>query len=476
MRSEYAPGIPAVPRASIGWFVALELLCVAGFVVLLVIGKTNLAAAVLLGPFQLLVWFALLRDGRALLMVFTVLLPLAGAGMLPHGYERFAFLPGTTVLLSVIVFTGYLFANRPYRARLRVSEWLPLLVLGTWSTISGVNAVARGWGCEFLLAMMLVTVEVMAIAYFFAAVPRSLRDVRLLVSALVAVTVFVAVCIPLFPAASGPSGPLGGKMILTPFGEVNLNTIGYVVGPSAAIALGVTVAAGRTRTRLWFGAAAFICTLGLVLTKSRGAWLGFGVAFLYVIVRRRSLTLLVSAASAGLVVVLSDVLHRLLVSRAAATTVYDPSLLGRFALWDYAWRIGKANWLFGVGMENFRYVKHFYRWPEPLSASIQYNAHNIYLEVFADLGVVGLAVFLWLLVSSFTRSSNAMKSNDAVDLGLGLSAGVVAYAAHGLVDCVFFQPGVFALLGVLIGLSISLSRLTSVPSVLSLFRTGPLGE
>jgi O-antigen ligase len=114
-------------------------------------------------------------------------------------------------------------------------------------------------------------------------------------------------------------------------------------------------------------------------------------------------------------------------------------------------------------MENFRYVKHFYHYPEPLSAAIQFNAHNIYLEVFADLGVVGLTAFMWLLVSSFTRSSNAMRSDVASDLGLGLSAGLVAYAAHGLFDCVLFQPGVFALLGLFVGLSSGLNRLTALP-------------
>jgi O-antigen ligase len=280
----------------------------------------------------------------------------------------------------------------------------------------------------------------------------------------VAVAVLVAVCVPLLPTTSGVIGALGGKMVATPFGEVNLNTIGYVVGPLAAVALGMSVGSRRSRARFWLGAAAFICVLGLVLTKSRGAWLGFGVAFLYVILRKRSLALLITGAAAALAVILSDVLRALLVSRAAATTVYDPSLLGRFVLWNFAWRIGKANWLLGVGMENFRYVKHFYGFPEPLSAAIQFNAHNIYLEVFADLGVVGLAAFMWLLVSSFTRSSNAMRSDVASDLGLGLSAGLVAYAAHGLFDCVLFQPGVFALLGLFVGLSAGLNRLTAVPA------------
>ena len=476
MRSGLAADTPSVRGASLGWFIALELLCVAGFVMLLTMGQTDSAVAVLLGPFQLLLWFALLRDSRTLLLFFTAVLPLAGAGLVPHAYERFAFLPATSVFLILVTFTGFLFADRPDRVRLRVSEWLPLLALGTWSTISGVNAVAHGWGCKFLLLMMVVTLEVMALAYFFATVPRSLRDVRVLLYTALAAAVFVALWIPFLPTASGGVGSLGGKMAATPFGVVNLNTVGYVVGPLAAVALGMAVGSRRMRTKLWLGVAVFICAMMLVLTKSRGAWLGFGVAFLYVMVRRRSLALLVTAASAGLVMVLSDVLHRLLVSRAAATTTYDPSLLGRFVLWNFAWRIGKANWLLGVGMENFRYVKHFYHFPEPLSTAIQFNAHNIYLELFADLGAVGLAVFLWLLVSSFIRSSNAMRSDDASDLGLGLSAGVVAYAAHGLVDSILFQQGVFALLGLLIGLSISLSRFASVSATPPLFRPQPLSR
>jgi len=456
------------------WFIALELSCVAGFVVLLRMGQSGLAVAVLLGPFQLLVWFALLGNGQALLVAFAALLPLVGAGMLPHAYDRFLYLPGTIVLLSMFVFTRHLSADEPGRVRLRVCELFPLLVLGTWTAVSAVGAVLHGWGRGFLLVMTLVTLEVVALAYFFATVPRSLRDVRMLLYVVLAGTVLVAVCTPLLPSTSGAPGPLGGKMVVTPFGEVNLNTIGYVVGPAAAIALGMTVGSPQTRTRFWLGAAAFICTLMLVFTKSRGAWLGFGVASLYVMVRRRSLALLVFAASAGLVVILSDVLRGLLVSRAGVTSLYDPSLLGRFRLWDFAWRIGKANWLFGVGMENFRYVKHFYRFPEPLRAAIQFNAHNVYLEMFADLGVVGLVAFVWLLVSSFIRSSNATRSADAVDLGLGLSAGIVAYAFHGLFDSILFQQGVFALLGVLVGLSISLNRLTSAAATTVPTRRGGL--
>ena len=464
MRSESARGIPAVPGASLRWFIALELACVAGFAVLLKVGQPGLAAAVLLGPLQLMAWFALAGNGYATLVAFTALLPLAGARLIPLAYDRFAYMPGTVGLLCLLALTGYLVAPKPGSVRLRASAWLPLLVFGIWTVVSGLNATARGWGWKFLLLMTIVTVQVMILVYFFATVPSTLVDVRKLLYTVMAATVFVAVCVPFLQTASGGFGALGGKMVDTPFGDVNLNTIGYVVGPVAAAALGMAVGSRRAPTRRWLFATVFVCVLVLVLTKSRGAWLGFGAAFLYLMVRRRSLTLIASAIAASIAIILSDVLRALFVSRAAATTAYDPSLLGRFFLWDFAWRIGKANWLFGVGMENFRYVKQLFGFPMSLKAGLDFNAHNIYLEMFVDLGVVGLATFLWILASSFIRSSNAVKSDDASDLGLGLSAGIVAYAAHGFVDSIFFQQGVFALLGLLVGLSMSLNRLSAVPA------------
>lgn len=463
MLSASARGVSAVPGASLRWFIALELLCVTGFAVFLRMGQNELAAAVLLAPLQLLVWFALAGSGYATLLVFTALLPLAGARLLPLSYDRFVYMPGTVILLCLLTFTNYSVVESRGRVRLQASEWLPLCTFGVWTVASGLNATAHGWGGKWLLLMTFVAAQVMLLAYFLATVPRSLADVRKLLYVLVAATVLVAICVPFLRTGSGGIGSFGGKMAGTPFGDVNLNTIGYVVGPVGAVALGMAVEARRGRTRHFLWLAVFVCAMALVMTKSRGAWLGFAATFLYLIIRRRSLALLVSAAAVALVVISTDVLRALFVSRVGATNVYDPSLVGRLVLWGLAWRIGWANWLFGVGMENFRYVKQLFGFPMPLKVGLMFNAHNIYLEMFADLGVIGLAVFLWLLVGSFIRSSRAVKSDDARGLGLGLSAGIVAYAVHGLVDCVLFQPGVFALFGLLVGLGMSFDRLTRSP-------------
>ena len=114
-------------------------------------------------------------------------------------------------------------------------------------------------------------------------------------------------------------------------------------------------------------------------------------------------------------------------------------------------------------MENFRYVKHLYGYPLPFALSRPFNAHNLYLEVLADLGVIGFVAFFFLFSKAAVCSWRATNSAAASDLGLALTAGFIACAGHGLVESVMFNPGIFAMLGLFIGLALSLSRLTAGP-------------
>ena len=444
----------------LAWFIALELLCVMSFVVLLVIGQAPLAVAALVGPFQLLAWCALAGNDQALLVAFAALVPLATAELLPGAYQRYLLIPGTIGLLALLLISRRVFGDVPTSARIRTSERISMLVLSAWAVVSGIHAAFRAWGNHALLMNTLLVVEVVLLIYFAAVVPRSLQQVRVLLYVIVASMTAVAVGVPMLSIVSGG---LEGKIVSTPFGQTNLNITACGLAIVAALALGLAIGAKRAATRFLMSAAILLCAAALVFTRSRGAWLGFGLAFLYVLLRTRSLGLVLSAAGAGLGLMMSDFLRTMLVSRAAATTAYDPSMYGRLMLWLYAWRISKDNWLFGVGMENFRYVKHFYGYPMPLALARQYNAHNLYLEVLADLGVVGFVAFFWLLGRAFASSWRSVRSDAARDLGLGLSASFIACAVHGLVESVMFNPGVFALLGLLIGLSISLSRLTADP-------------
>ncbi len=132
-----------------------------------------------------------------------------------------------------------------------------------------------------------------------------------------------------------------------------------------------------------------------------------------------------------------------------------PWVVGRLYLWGAATRMIAAHPLLGVGPDNFR---HFYgaelgleSWDERV------QANNLYLEVLADMGVLGLAAFLWVIAAPLRRALRALRA--PLDerqrlLILGLMVAVAAFLLHGLLDSFLaFTPTAllfWALLGVLL--------------------------
>lgn len=450
-------------RRPLVWFLAIEGLFLGLFFLLLALGFPQAAAAALAAPVQLLLWVVLSENQFAILLFFAAVVPLAFSEMLPPLYHYSVFYHGTAALLAMTQAGRHLISRREPQWRLSPLEFAPVVIIGLWIAVSCVNAFLRGWANRMMISFTFFNLELLVIGYFFAVVPRSKEQVRTVVNLLIAGTVLMALLIPFLPAPIGEGGILGGKLIVTPFSIFNLNHFGGVVACIAMVisALLVTSSSGRTRLILLLTMLPLLVTL--VLTKSRGAWLGFALGFVYMVLRARSMRLMLLAAFIGLLFVSSSVVRYTVFIRAAETSARDPSLAGRLLLWKYAWDLGRKNWLLGVGQENFRHVKHLSGFPLPRWHSFKYNSHNLFLEHFVNLGVVGLICFLWLVIGAWRKYNRLARSRDPDirGLGLGFAAAIVVLLGHGLVDSYLFVHGVAALVMIVIGLSVALSRVAA---------------
>lgn len=145
---------------------------------------------------------------------------------------------------------------------------------------------------------------------------------------------------------------------------------------------------------------------GLLCSESRGVWLSmFVLLALWGIVRRKkrvlmSLALLVVAG--GILFAFSPKLrHRVESLRHVAV---DPSSNIRLGLWRAAVRTFSADPVLGVGMGNVRLVSG--EGPDP--DRVWSETHNIFLQAFAEAGLIGLTVFcgfLWAAGRLFWRAS-----------------------------------------------------------------------
>jgi O-antigen ligase len=210
--------------------------------------------------------------------------------------------------------------------------------------------------------------------------------------------------------------------------------------------------AGRTRhvTRILLGYAALVMLAGIAVSGSRGSWAATGGAltllFLALATHRSyrlpAIGLLILLLGAGTYFIVQKNPFK---ARLASTFVNgEVELDMRGAIWESAVRMTGDHPWHGVGPGHFNY-----RWREYRPATVQLQpdrAHNDYLNVLVDWGIVGgilVASVLGLLAygarktwTYVRRSEREFKSNrsDKFAYVAGATFSLVALALHSVVD------------------------------------------
>ncbi len=205
----------------------------------------------------------------------------------------------------------------------------------------------------------------------------------------------------------------------------------------------------------------------LLLTMSRGGWLGFGFAVAAtaaVLVWKRKVnrnTMLLFAFSLAILAVVlipirQNVKNRILLGSPVAK-------ISRIVLIKTSAQMFAAHPFFGVGTSNFAEEMHhgYDRSGILRSFGIVAPVHNIYLLSLVDTGLLGFAAFVWLLFVISRECLGALrKSDDPLRLAfaIGISCGIAAHLVHGMVDIVYTFPPVKATFWFYVGLAAALNR------------------
>jgi putative inorganic carbon (HCO3(-)) transporter len=109
---------------------------------------------------------------------------------------------------------------------------------------------------------------------------------------------------------------------------------------------------------------------------------------------------------------------------------------GRWEIWSRAlWFIRDAP-LSGIGLNAFRELAGVrYPFETPIPAV---HAHNIFLQTALDLGIIGLAAYVALLIVVGWQARRAYRDGDPRHrrLVLGLAGGLVAVHVFGITDAI----------------------------------------
>jgi O-antigen ligase len=233
--------------------------------------------------------------------------------------------------------------------------------------------------------------------------------------------------------------------------------------------------------------AATLMLVGIGLSQSRGAWLGGAVAAVCLILAWSSGTrrLLIPCALVGvllLALAVSGALPGTITDRLSQAVSYfgvfdvrnvevtsdNWAVVERMAHWQAGWYMFLDHPWFGVGAGNYAqaYPAYFVSsWIEPLG-----HAHNYYLNMLAELGVVGGGLLLVLLALAYRQLGGALVGSEAQSgtfwraVLAGVFGGLVVFCVHNLFDSLFVHS-VNIQIGVLLGLGLVASlRCTAVSS------------
>jgi O-antigen ligase len=219
------------------------------------------------------------------------------------------------------------------------------------------------------------------------------------------------------------------------------NTAGYVLAMSIPLCLWVAI----VNAGWWRALALLSCAgqmLALILTFSRGAWLGWGASMVYLGFTTKKWQYLVALAALGMTCVLvAPSLRNRLVTLSQPHD--DQSIQERLQLLKSSFQLGMENPVLGVGYGRGRLKENLRSRLQGtiLEDSPIWHTHNLYVELFAGTGLIGLLSFLWLIGQTLFRVSQAALRRDGAErlMGFALAASWVAAIVTGVGDIPFYH-------------------------------------
>ncbi|MBL7154957.1 MAG: O-antigen ligase family protein, partial [Candidatus Portnoybacteria bacterium] len=195
----------------------------------------------------------------------------------------------------------------------------------------------------------------------------------------------------------------------------------------------------------------------LLLTFTRGAYFAIIVTFLVLAglfwryLKAKKIALLLCLSLLIFIIPITPIADRFY----SSFDMSDGSNIGRLEMWQQAGQAALEHLWQGVGLGNYSLlVDPNFGYRNPITA------HNLYLDIFSEIGIFALIVWLILILGTMgqlfwqvriTRGSDLNKGQTL--MRIGLIGSLVYFSIHSFFETAIYQPSVLALLMIILGLS-----------------------
>lgn len=214
--------------------------------------------------------------------------------------------------------------------------------------------------------------------------------------------------------------------------------LSFFLGLTSALTIGIMLASQK---KFFYGIILGSLLVCNILTFSRGGYLGIfvGAAFLIILFWKKiSIKSKSFIIASGLLVALIFSMPNLISQRYLSIFNFqEGSNKGRIEIWQKTLSIIENNPFLGLGIGNYPLeIKPTANYREP------YYAHNTYLDIAAETGMVNTLIWMGLLFFSWFNFVKRAK-RDIIFLGPAL--GILIFSVHSLVETAIYSPVVLTL-------------------------------
>lgn len=193
---------------------------------------------------------------------------------------------------------------------------------------------------------------------------------------------------------------------------------------------------------------AIVVFLVMLLTYSRGIWVSFAAMVLYwgIVVERRLLWSLL-----GIPIVLYFYQGEIAGRLWSLFHGQDTSVALRWALWDSTTYIIAEHPIFGIGWNTFWLVYPDYNYFIQAPVILMYHAHNLYLNMLAEIGIPGFILFMTVIIGHAVAALRLDGDGFRKSAQIGVGTLVVAILVSGLSDFELYSHQVAVVFWQLLG-------------------------
>lgn len=317
-----------------------------------------------------------------------------------------------------------------------------LLIYLTWNVVSVAwaedSAATLISSLSFALNFMLFPV-----AYSAVRKPSDLRPllVAFVIGAGIAAVYGVIAQPDATALVSSPTAAAGLNRLSGSIGDPNELATLLAAGVGVSTAL-IFDSSRSAAFRIISAGAALILLTGILITLSRGGLVALAAALLAAVFVSTGRFRIMTVGAVTAILAVAGVFFFAVASQAARDRILETDGgSGRTDIWSVGWRMVEDQPVRGVGGGNFKISSIHYLLAPGVLEFDQYIvdqpsvAHNAYLQVLAETGVIGLALFLIAVVACIACAAQAMRrlrrlgDQEGALLAAGVIAGTVALLA-----------------------------------------------